>query len=370
LKWVRRTRLTLLWHAMDNTAIVLVVVVLAAFASRVSAYDYHPSDFAISARYGDPSDPNDYSDPNRPFCGIKEPGSPYDPVFGYYDKPRSATGGPTQLTRYNYFDGEPNEPVNPAYPAYRANEVVTIGNGSASRPFCLVLEFDHPVANDLNNQYGMDFIVFGNAYLTNDAPNGYWPKGGDPATIHIAAGLYGVPGVFEEPGIVSISQDGTTWYTYAPLTYPRADSFAPTAAYAWDYERGRWDVNSPLDPTRPVDPNLAPGGLLGLTVAQAIESYDGSAGGTAFDISVFGLDWIRYVKITDDPTKLSTTEIDAVADVSACGDYRHPFPEGDLNLDCRVDFRDLAVLGADWVGQATELAPIAANWLACSWECN
>jgi hypothetical protein len=358
---------------MGNTGTIFVVMVVMTFAVSAAAFDCHPSDFAVSARYGDPHDPNDYSDPNRPFCGIKDPQSPYDPIYGWFDKPGAAIGRPTQNTTYDRFGGEPNEPnepVHPAYPAWRANELVSIGNGTATRPFCLIVEFDHPVADDRNNPYGMDFVVFGNALLTNDAPGGYWPKGGDPTTVRITAGLYGVPGISEEPGIVSVSQDGIKWYTYASPIYPRADSFAPTAAYRWDYTVNRWDVNSPLDPTRPIDPNLKAADLLGLTVAEAIDRYDGSAGGAAYDISVFGLPWIKYVKISDDPTKFATTEIDAVADVSTCGDYRHPFPAGDLNYDCRVDFKDLAALGTQWLGNAADLRPIAETWLACTWECN
>jgi len=347
-------------------------VMVIAIGTAARGYDFHPSDYAIAARYGDPHDPCDYSDPNRPWCGIKEPQSPYDPIYGYYDKPQAAIGRPTQMTVYDQFGdpNEPNEPVHPAYPPWRANEIVSVGNGSASRPFCLVLEFDHPVADDRNNPYGMDFIVFGNSHMTNNATGGYWPKGGDPTTVFIIAGLYDVPGISEEPGIVSVSQDGIKWYTYASPVYPRADSFAPTAAYRWDSDRHRWDVNSPLDPTKPLDPNLKPVDLLGLTVAQAINKYNGSAGGAAFDISVFGLSWIKYVKISDDPYQWGTTEIDAVADVSACGDYRHPFPNGDLDFNCRVDFKDLAVLGADWLGNIAELSAISGNWLSCSWECN
>jgi hypothetical protein len=32
-----------------------------------------------------------------------------------------------------------------------------------------------------------------------------------------------------------------------------------------------------------------------------------------------------------------------------CGDEDHPYPKGDLNLDCRVDYADLAVLCAHWL---------------------
>jgi hypothetical protein len=101
-----------------------------------------------------------------------------------------------------------------------------------------------------------------------------------------------------------------------------------------------------------------------------IRAYNGSAGGTGFDLRWLspadyaklavdpntGRRWIQYVRIEDDPGSSATTEIDAIADVSCCGDYKHPYPVGDLNKDCRVDFSDIAV--------------IALHWLECTWECD
>jgi len=34
---------------------------------------------------------------------------------------------------------------------------------------------------------------------------------------------------------------------------------------------------------------------------------------------------------------------------SCCGDEDHPYPEGDINHDCRVDFKDLALLTSRWL---------------------
>jgi len=44
---------------------------------------------------------------------------------------------------------------------------------------------------------------------------------------------------------------------------------------------------------------------------------------------------------------------------STCGDWQHPRPEGDLNHDCAVDFRDLRILAEEWLGQC--------DWL--NWNC-
>ena len=35
--------------------------------------------------------------------------------------------------------------------------------------------------------------------------------------------------------------------------------------------------------------------------------------------------------------------------IPRCGDPNHPYPVGDLNQDCRVDFLDLAILASHWL---------------------
>jgi hypothetical protein len=248
-------------------------------------------------------------------------------------------------------------PVVPVYPPFRAFEIVTIGNGGK-----LVLKFNHPVSDDKNNPYGIDFIIFGNSW-GQIASGGSWGPNSNPETVIVGSTFH------KERGIVSVSQDGLNWYKF--ITGPYADDFAPTASFKWDEVNDVW--GDELDPTRPVDPNLTATGLNGKTVAQIIGLYNGSAGGTGFDIGALGLDWIQYVRIEDDPGGGSgvTTEIDAIADVSCCGDYKHPYPVGDLNKDCRVDFFDFAILAQDWLTGSdwNDLTDLAGNWLYCNWEC-
>ena len=39
----------------------------------------------------------------------------------------------------------------------------------------------------------------------------------------------------------------------------------------------------------------------------------------------------------------------AVNASNVCGDPTHPYPEGDLNLDCNVNFLDIAIIGLNWL---------------------
>ena len=86
---------------------------------------------------------------------------------------------------------------------------------------------------------------------------------------------------------------------------------------------------APSDATRPVDPSLSGADFKGRSLADYARLYDGSAGGTGFDISAFdlprdalGRKFIRFVRITTlDPD--ASTEVDAVADVAPAPSFRN-----------------------------------------------
>jgi len=141
----------------------------------------------------------------------------------------------------------------------------------------------------------------------------------------------------------------------------------PTNAFVWDSDSNDWGEE--LDWLKPVDPNLSISDFDGLSVAEAIELYDGSAGGTGFDLKDLdpndyaalvidpntGRKWIQYIKVDYLPGSDYAGEIDGFSDVAGCGDYQHPYPQGDINADCRVNMMDMAVL--------------AENWMDCTWNC-
>lgn len=126
------------------------------------------------------------------------------------------------------------------------------------------------------------------------------------------------------------------------------------------------------------------------------------AGGTAFDLKRLqdfneltidpnsGRRWIQYIKIEcldTDPEGL-LPEVDAVSDVTCCGDYKHPFPVGDINRDCCTDSADLEILCRNWLIDVDrlkgeyladlyqdnekiinfkDLSVLAAHWLEKTW---
>jgi hypothetical protein len=269
-----------------------------------------------------------------------------------YDDPNSVLGKPTT----EIYDSWSFEifACSLVYPAWGTdpndNKLITIlGEGAE-----IVVKFDHKVADDPGNPYGVDFIVFGNAFFESVG----W-VGSDTDMEEFF--LKDPTGVYAEPVLVSVSQDGETWYTYSDG--PFGNTAFPTNAYAWDRQNHCWGEE--LDWTRPIDPNVKVADFDGLSAADAIDLYGGSAGGTGFDLKVLdpndyaalavdsgtGRKWIQYVKVHGS----AGGRIDGFADAAGCGDYQHLYPVGDINKDCRVDMRDFAT----FVG----------HWMDCTWDC-
>jgi hypothetical protein len=205
---------------------------------------------------------------------------------GYTD-PNVALGSPGRSTGSGPFDGD----VTPFNAPYAASDVVSIGAGGS-----LTVRFDHPVADDATNPYGIDLLVFGNAFL-----------GIDVATFTTATGTLEVL----EPANVEVSQDGVTWFL-VPGVLADAQPF-PTLGY--QDPPGPFDSGGtiPTSFTRPVDPALTVASFAGMTTAQIAAAYGGSGGGTGIDLAPLGLPWIEYVRVSQESGPAA--DIDAFADV-------------------------------------------------------
>jgi hypothetical protein len=272
-----------------------------------------------------------------------------------YNDPNAVLGLPTT----HVYDGWEKQKftISMVYPAWNVTPdgrptLLTLRPGSE-----VVVGFDHKVADDINNPYGIDFIVFSNTFFTRNG--GSLSPTSDMATVTLTSPA----SVNAEWLTVRVAQDPNgPWFVF-PVEQAAAGDLFPTHPFEWDRSTGWW--GRPLDFLKPVNPNLTLSDFSGLSVPQAIALYDGSAGGTGFDLQWLdpadfdalrvdpdtGRRWIQYVKLTSE----EWGEADAVADVAACGDYRHPFPPGDVNKDCRVDLADFAIL--------------AEHWLICTWKC-
>ena len=256
----------------------------------------------------------------------------------WYNDPSVTLGRPTAWNdedRTFPFFPQPAYPVTPATPAYGERKLLTLQSSNPEDAF-VTIKFDHNVVDDPMNPFGLDLIVFGNSAFTGTGGTSYGAET-DPDTYTFANA-----GGFNEPGSVEVSQDGKTWYRFETGRY--CDDF-PTLGYVFDAERpdktlfaaNEW-WGKKADACRPVDPRVSWKSAAGLTCGEMARRFNGSAGGTGFDIrdlkdfdklaaDEHGRKWIRYVRISNmiDPNgrddETTTPEVDAVADVAPVSGY-------------------------------------------------
>lgn len=204
---------------------------------------------------------------------------------GTFNNPNDALGEPTRITDPG---GTFGGPVTPFASAFGSGELVTIGEGGQ-----LTVSFSSPVVDDPLNPFGIDLLVFGNAFLFDaDFPNG------------IVQGP-----LFSEGGIIEVSANGTDFFT---ITGIDADGSFPTLGFNDPTAANPSDLT---DFTRPVDPSFTfnPGDTLNTIIA----GYNGSGGGAGIDLATVGLSEISFVRISNPIGSGVTPEIDGFADVTA-----------------------------------------------------
>ncbi|MEN6355545.1 MAG: PEP-CTERM sorting domain-containing protein [Armatimonadota bacterium] len=221
-----------------------------------------------------------------------------------YNDPNAVIGQPSTWFKNTWGDTS-NHRVKLVEPAYNVGPsgeklITTLNTGQ-----WMEVKFDHQVMDDPLNPYGIDFLVFGNSFFVG---SGTVSDTTNMNTYKLTNGS-----IFAENMKVSVSQDGTDWYTYN--NGPYADAMFPTNAYLWDSANACW-TNTQADFTKPVNPSLTSADFAGKTGAQAIALFDGSAGGTGFDLAESGFGWIQYIKV-EGVSGFSGGEIDGFSDVAA-----------------------------------------------------
>jgi MYXO-CTERM domain-containing protein len=214
------------------------------------------------------------------------PGTGTNPA--YLDPTRSL-GEPSRFTPGS-FPGA----VTPFQSAFLGSQLTQVGRGGS-----LVVSFDTPITNSASNPFGIDFLVFGNAFL----PDANYPSGITSGTI--AA----------EGGDIDVSADGTTWFRVATNA---ADGLYPTLGYSDltnPYSTVAGLVNSNFQ--QPVNPAFTIGA--GLTFADIVAGYNGSGGGFGVDIASSGLSVVNFVRISVASNAQFVPEIDGFAVVPAPG---------------------------------------------------
>ena len=204
---------------------------------------------------------------------------------GYINKD-AIVGPPTRET-----PGEWGGPITPFSPPYLLDQILSIGVGGE-----VTLKFGKPIRDESINPFGLDFLVFGCAGFT--ITNGDFGGGGitDGTLFDQAAG----------ETRVSVSADGDAWFVLDPKRAPAFDAYHPTDG------SGDFGV--------PVNPALAKGDFAAGGLAKFTELYDGSGGGTGYDIgwaiddggNHVALGQVQFVRLE---VLFGKAEVDAVSDV-------------------------------------------------------
>ena len=203
-----------------------------------------------------------------------------------YNQTSAALGEPSRVT-----PGDFGGPVDPFSSPWQTGQILSVGAGGS-----LTLRFPQPVLDQPGNPYGLDFLVFGSAAFL--IVNGDFSGGGVTD-----GGLFG-----DNQGTsrVSVSSDGSSFFTLAPALAPKVDGLFPTDG-AGDF-------------SRPVNPALTSADFNGLDLAGIRERYAGSGGGMGYDLAwardgagqPVHLESIQFVRID---VLSDRAEIDAISAV-------------------------------------------------------
>jgi hypothetical protein len=181
----------------------------------------------------------------------------YNPGTGYvagYTNVAAVLGQPSTNNPY----GEATDVFDPPY---GTDQVLSIGAGGS-----LTVNFKTPIRSNPRNPYGIDFIIFGNTgFIITNAYDINYNWIGTPATDGSTFG--------ENDGAtrVSVSLDGRHFYMLNPALAPTVDGLYPTD--------GSGDFHTPVNPA------LTPADFSGLTGDEIKVLYNGSGGGTGYNLA-------------------------------------------------------------------------------------
>lgn len=168
------------------------------------------------------------------------PGSGFSPNF---TNSSAALGAPASGTG-----------ITPFAPPFSNSQILSIGAGGS-----LTLQFNSPIINNPANPFGIDLMIFGNSFFVVTSGSG---------SSAVTSGAIFTSTVSTR---VEASADGSTWFTLDPALAPNIGTLFPTDGTG--------------SPFLPVNPALTSADFNGSNLSGIRSLYNGSRGGTGFDLS-------------------------------------------------------------------------------------
>ena len=266
----------------------------------------------------------------------------------------AAVLGPPTLQFFDPYDGVVTDRVSIIDPPFNktpegSNVLAEIEDGGE-----ITVEMGRKIYASPNHPYGVDLIVYGYAFFDglSGVPAGSVSDATDLSTVTLTSSA-----LDGHEAIVSVSQDGTNWYTFT-----NTPTLFPEEAYRWDDTNASW-TEEEMNVNKPLNPFIYTNNFAGQTVAAALDQFAGASGGSGYSLQGTGLPWIQYVRIQ--PVTGAYTVVDAIAAVnpSIVGDTLSIAPDnlasGNTNLFFqRADNRGQNQIAIDF-SSVNELARIS-----------
>ncbi|HEX3627731.1 MAG TPA: hypothetical protein VH280_20165 [Verrucomicrobiae bacterium] len=277
-----------------------------------------------------------------------------------YNDPTAILGAPT-LQFIDSFAGNVTNRVSIINPAFNvtpsgSNTIVKIDNGGQ-----ITVQMGRKIYADPRHPYGVDLIVYGNTCF-DGLSTGTGPVSDN---TDLSAVTFASSAKLGHAAVVSVSQDGITWFTFTNV-----QTVFPDQAYRWNDTNASW-TSEEMNPNKPLNPYLYTNNLAGQTVASALDQFAGAAGGNGYSLQKLGLPWIQYVRIQPAPGAYSVIDAVAAADPAVTGDALSIAPDNIAAGSTNVFFQSAddssenqVAIGFDYVSAIARISAVSLSDLS------
>jgi hypothetical protein len=277
-----------------------------------------------------------------------------------YNNPTAVLNSPA-LQFFDPMDGSVTDRVSIIDPAYNvtpsgSNILVKIDDGGQ-----ITVQMGRKIYTDPSHPYGVDLVIDGNSCFDGLSSG----TGNVSDNTDLSAITFTSSSKLGHPAVVSVSQDGVSWFTFTNV-----QTVFPDEAYRWDDTNSSWTTEQ-MNPTKPLNPYLYTNNFAGQTVSAALDQFSGASGGSGYSLQKLGLPWIQYVRIQPAPGTYAVIDAIAAADPVVTGDALTIAPDniaaGNTNLFFQSPSdsdQNQVAIGFDYVSNVAKVSTVSLRDLS------